>query len=292
MATEQGNLRAFASVVATEDAAHICFRFGKLLVEVGKIFHLFDSDRTAQELQHAACDIYHRTANRAGEASALLELGALTIATPNAGDYYHRALTNYQQTGNRAGEAAALVALGRYETMIDDELARDYYRRAVTIYQQTGDRNGEATALLELCMIPSRGDTDVAEELRQALTIYERAGDLGGQVRTLHRLGGAASDAGNYAVASEYLHRALSIDRQAGDWRSEAVILRELGDVAIVQGRRDEASSYYQRAHAVYVESSDPDNSLDAAQARTIQEDIDRITAGDLPLSLLGRLLF
>lgn len=292
LATEQGNLRAFASVVATEEAAHICFRFGKLLVEVGRMFYLLESDWTARELQYAACNIYHRTANRAGEASALLELGALTIATPNAGDYYRRALTIYQQTGNRAGEAAALVALGRYETTIDDELARDYYRRAVTIYQQTGNRTGEAAALLDLCKIPSHaGDTAAAEELRQALTIYERAGDLGGQARTLHRLGGAASDAGNYAVASEYLHRALSIDRQAGDWRSEAVILRDLGDVAIVQGRRDEANSYYQRAHAVYVESSDPDNSLDAAQARTIQEDIDRINTGNLPLSLLGRLL-
>jgi len=81
----------------------------------------------------------------------------------------------------------------------------------------------------------------------QSLTLYESLGDLMGQAKTLHNLGIACTESGDWSAALRHFRHAIEIENQLGDVHSVAKTTNSLGVLLLHRGAVSAAAKAYQR---------------------------------------------
>jgi tetratricopeptide (TPR) repeat protein len=217
-----------------------------------------------------ALDAARRTGDRAAEATALSEVGAINWRQgrlQQAGDHSRRALALFRAVGDRAGEADELGNLGHLEAEQGRyEQAARRQEDAVAIWRDLGDRSGEARAL---------GDLGVARRLQgryreaaghyqRTLDLFREVGDRLGEALTLARLGVVDLRLGRHQHAARYLRQALAVFHEMGDTTDETETLIRLGEVDLGLGRYAQAAGNFEQALATSREIGDPGLEADA----------------------------
>jgi len=130
--------------------------------------------------------------------------------------------------------------------------SRSLWKECLENFQSLGEegRQGEATALTGLANAASEvGDYALASGLhQQALELTREIGDKAGTANSIRNLGWIAMRTGDYGKAQDHLEEALSLYRQIDDKDRIASCLSGLGEVAVRFGD-------YERAKPILEES-------------------------------------
>jgi predicted ATPase/DNA-binding SARP family transcriptional activator len=151
-----------------------------------------------------------------------------------------------------AGLGHALVFLERLEP------ARAALIEALTLYRDAGDERGETLVLLSLGaaeFIAGAPESALAWA-EQALPIYERLDDPLGIASTLHRIGEALRELGDFERSAELFVRSMEI-RRADRLGSAASTVHSLGDLYLDKGDLPAAERYYREALALGLKEGD-----------------------------------
>lgn len=223
--------------------------------------------------------------DRAGQASALLQLGVVRVLTGDylaALDALEEAGRLYQELGNPLGQANALTQLGEIRGVVDDVpgAARDL-EQALRLYEQLGNPLGRANALARLGNIRRyTGDLPGAiPDLEQALRLYRQVGDRDGESTMLIALGNVHRLTGDFADAARSLQEALRLYGRLDLELGRANALAELGELRRVTGDYPDAARCLERALRIYQERG---NQMGQANAQVWLGTL-RQTTGDLP---------
>ncbi|MGD0700623.1 MAG: tetratricopeptide repeat protein [Trebonia sp.] len=211
-----------------------------------------------------------RTGDRAGEATALLEIGIVNgqqSRYQQAADQHQQALALFRAVADRAGEARTLGNLGvndmqrgRYQD------AARHQQEAVAIYRDIGDRLGEIRALDNLGFARQRQGRyqEAAGYHEQTLNLSREIGDRPGEAFALGSLGTVDLRLGRFEHAAGYLKQALALFQDMGNTVSEAEILARLGEVYLGLGLHEQAAGNFDQALATSREIGDPGLEADA----------------------------
>ncbi len=254
---EHGSLLACAYFAhRTQDRA----RLVRLVSAIATFLRHSGPWNQAAQLDGLAVEAARHDGDRAGEASALANLGVISYLT---GDYQDSrgALTGslaiYREIGDRLGEAEALMQLGTLLRLSGDNRgASDAQASALELYRDLDNRLGQAYALIELGTIrPLVGDYPGAgEALAQSLEISRELGDRFAQAYALSELGAARHLMGDYPDAIDALDQALEIARDVSDQFAEAYALNEIGLVRQFVGDYVAANAASTEALKIYRE--------------------------------------
>jgi adenylate cyclase len=82
---------------------------------------------------------------------------------------------------------------------------------------------------------------------QRSLALYEEMGDLLGQAQTLHNLGIAYTETGDWMAAKRHFQCAIELEEQLGDVHGVAKVTNSLGIILFYQGTLDAAARAYQK---------------------------------------------
>jgi tetratricopeptide (TPR) repeat protein/DNA-binding SARP family transcriptional activator len=204
-----------------------------------------------------------RTGDRAGEATALTNLGIISWrqgSYQQAIDYHERALAASAETGNRLGEAIAVANLGIvHERQGRYQRSASCHQQALALFREAGDPSGEARALGNLGSVAGRqGQYEQAVSwYEQALTLFRAIGDEAGEASALPDLGVAYQRQGRYEQAVGCYRRALALFEESGDRTGEAEALNGVGEILLATERPDEARVAHTAALALASQTGD-----------------------------------
>ncbi|HEU5473392.1 MAG TPA: tetratricopeptide repeat protein [Actinophytocola sp.] len=217
-------------------------------------------------LHEHAIGAARRSADRAGEAGALVSLGDLYQRTGHyeqAVDHLSTGLAIARDLSDVDIEGRALFHLG-FICLLSGRYERgaEYNRAALACMRATGNRFGEARALGNLgCAYQMTGQLDLAaDHLRQTLALCRDLDDQEGEARVLDDLGTIYRLTGRPERAAEHHSAALELLREVGDREGEACALDNLGLVCQENGRLDRAAEHHRAALAISRDIGDRDD--------------------------------
>jgi tetratricopeptide (TPR) repeat protein len=214
----------------------------------------------AVRLHRKAVEAAERTADRAGQAEALVNVGIIAFLRgdyPDARAALTRSLELYQEIDDPPGRAHALAQMGTFQRLTGNfEAAIDAQSQALEIYRALDDRSGQAYVLTELGTVhPMVGDYSQANRaLSQALDLSRELGDRLAEAYALNELGTIRPLIGDYPGAVTVLAQSLEIARELRDNFAEAFALNELGNVRRLTGDYGDAAEASSRALDIYRE--------------------------------------
>ncbi|MEV0381491.1 tetratricopeptide repeat protein [Nonomuraea sp. NPDC050643] len=208
----------------------------------------------AEGLHTRALSVARATADRLGEAEALIALGEISrmqSRRDRATEDITRALTVARAIGHCSGEVRALNSLGMILGVQGQyTLAARHFTQALAIATAIGHRTGELDALIacgNVHRLLGQHEQCVAD-LTRALGIARSIGHRIGELRALIGLGRIHLKRGGHEPAIGYFTRALSLARDAGHRLGELSVLNALGDLHRAEGRHERARDGYRRA--------------------------------------------
>jgi tetratricopeptide (TPR) repeat protein/transcriptional regulator with XRE-family HTH domain len=265
--TERPNLHAAAEYAAassrTMHAVQIPAAMGEFLRTRGH----WDQSAT---LHQAALAAARKAGNRAGEATALHELGILqTLAGdfPAAANSMANAVTLYDSLGDRTNQVYALNQLGYVQVLTGNyPTAIANHEQALALARGSGDRRAEAVSLKYLSFAQQHtGDyAACAANLTRTLELYRSLGNRLGEADAVHNLGALQTLTGDYPAAEASQRQALEIFRDLGDRPYHAWALNDLGMVQQLTGDYPAAAASHQQALELF---RDLGNRLGQAEA-------------------------
>jgi predicted ATPase/DNA-binding SARP family transcriptional activator len=164
-----------------------------------------------------------------------------------------KSLQIYREIGtcSRAGEASALSELGGSISDKDPQRAVIYYRQALEFYREIGDLPKVATNLFrvgaDLWKIEP-GNSESRPLLQEALDIFLKTSNPGGVALIYHHFAKFDKDELNFESAFAWWEKCLPIFRQIGDQDMICYIYLFLGDIARYKGDWPSAISYFKNA--------------------------------------------
>ncbi|KST63899.1 hypothetical protein BC008_16265 [Mastigocoleus testarum BC008] len=210
-----------------------------------------------------ALQIYRKIKDRAGEGSALNNLG---LAYNSIGEYkisiefFQESLVIVKELGNRAGVGSTLTNLGiAYDKLGKHKKAIEYYQQSLGIFKDIGSHKGESRVLTNLGIAyGSLGDNKRAIEFFQkSLVIVKELSDRAGEAATLDNLGGAYNSLGDYRKAIGFEQQSLVIAREIGDRVRESSALSGLGTAYYFLRDYRKAIGFYHESLAIDKEIGD-----------------------------------
>jgi DNA-binding SARP family transcriptional activator len=256
----EAELPNLASIAANGPADHVV-RLSATLFRYLDGGHSVD----ALAIHGHARDAARRGGDRAGEAQALLDLGATHMQLSqyrHAADLLRQALALFRDVGDEVGQARTLSNLAIVESRLGRfREAADLHAQVLALFRQIGDRTGEARALGSLSDAEERlGNYEAAAgHLAQALDLFRKTGDRVGEAFALTNLGVVEERLDRYDAATAHHEEALAQFRQLGHRRGEAWTLDSLGDVHTHLGRSESGAGYHRRALELFREIGDLD---------------------------------
>jgi tetratricopeptide (TPR) repeat protein len=238
MQAERPNLQACVEhAAATARYAHaigIAAAMSTFLYEQG----YWDQARSIYQTAAAAGEA---AGDRAGQAGALINLGAMQRMNDNAAaaDALTQAFALYRDLGNQLGQARALIYLGSVQTVTGDyPAATETLTQALDLFHGLSDQAGHADVLLRLAAVQfETGDYPaVTEALTQALALYRDLGNQLGQANTLDHIGSVQYETGDYPAATTTLTQALALYRELGNRLGQANAFSDLSAVQAATG--------------------------------------------------------
>lgn len=162
----------------------------------------------------------------------------------------------YASAGDRAGEASALYQIGKMSLGNLSE-AEKIFRETLQIQHELGSKSGEAGSLNAIAIVQSWAkDFKGAEEsYRQALVIAQEVGDSQNTALVLHNLGDTEKEVGDFASAKIHLREALRLGQRFGDKGLIAGCYLNLADVYASEGNLPDAKKMANNALAVFRET-------------------------------------
>ena len=226
---------------------------------------LYFQARYPEALQkfQAALVCYQETGNRAGEGTALSNIGAVYKAQgryTEALEVFQRALAILREVGDRAAEGTTLNNIGSvYDAQGRHADALEAYQQALIIHREVGNRVQEGDTLNNIGMVyDAQGRyAEALESYQQALGIAREVGDRIGEGTTLSNIGVVYDNQGRHAEALEMYQQALAIHREVGNRSMEGVTLNNIGSVYRAQGRYAKSLEAFQQALTIIVEVGD-----------------------------------
>ena len=82
---------------------------------------------------------------------------------------------------------------------------------------------------------------------QRSLDLYEEMGDLVGQAKTLHNLGIAYTESGDWMAAKRHFQRAIELEERLGNVHGVAKVTNSLGIILFYQGTLDAAARAYRK---------------------------------------------
>ncbi|TMQ34355.1 MAG: tetratricopeptide repeat protein [Planctomycetota bacterium] len=177
--------------------------------------------------------------------------GGAAYAQGNPREQADRMLADARRTGDRHGEASALTDLGIMSMHEGNEAqAVAFLEEAWALARQLADRSRENDILPNLGMATlAIGQTQRAQQLfEQALAYARNSGDRFSEKAALQGLGLSWAVLGDPAQAITYLEQALALARELNDWQQESTLLWYLGIGHATLGQREQAIFYAQQA--------------------------------------------
>jgi DNA-binding SARP family transcriptional activator/tetratricopeptide (TPR) repeat protein len=207
----------------------------------------------------------HRLADPTAEALAhrLLASALLLLAAyPEAHRHLERALDLYTRTGNLIGQASAQLNLGiLWERQGLVQRALDHDQQALALFRAAGHRRGEAGALNAVgwdhTVLGDHAKAIVYCE--QALAVQRQIGDRVGEAASCDSLGYAHYQLGHYAEAAAWFRYTVGLYRALGDPPDEADTLTHLGDTQHAAGALAAARATWQQALDILIDLDHPD---------------------------------
>ena len=236
-ALEQGHLPPNRTALARQGRAEGYRMLGNFLAEQADLEALVD-------LATVLRDIPLLTETYAQQATALRELGSLTVAQERA----DMALRLGRQSGDARLEAVGLRAVGRvHESFGNLPAFRQASEQAVTLFRSVGDNTGEALSLADTAWygVISGHPEGVQMLLEQSLALFRQLGDRMGEAFALNILGISTSDA---ARQRGYYEQALEIYKSTGARARMAIIANNLVFTYLNLGLYARAREYAERA--------------------------------------------
>ena len=237
--TERANLQACAGYAAAHGLAMPAVW---LPAQLGDFLRKHGYLDQALALHQAAAEIAQPAGDRAGQATALNNLGyiyRLVGQYSAAISSLTQALSLYRDLGYQTGQVDALNLLGAVHNEIDDlPAAAGAAAEALTGARAAGDKSGEAHALATLATA-QQGDIGyraATEMYSQAQALLREAGDQHGLARTLTVAGITQKWMGDYGQAVSSFTEAAALSRELGDPLYEGLALIRLGNVHRVTG--------------------------------------------------------
>jgi DNA-binding SARP family transcriptional activator len=211
-----------------------------------------------------AVELARRNQDFAGEAQALIDLGALYRRVGRyheAVDCLEGSLSILRESGERDSQAAGLTNLGAtHQWLGQHDKAIAYHEESLAIYRELGDRHGQAHSLSNLGLASlRRGRYDKAIAwLEESLVIRRELGARHGQAHSLAGLGETYRRLEQYDEAIACLQDSLDIYREFGDRHGQAHTLTNLGAVDHRQGRHRQAVTRLEEGLDIYRELGGP----------------------------------
>jgi predicted ATPase/transposase/DNA-binding XRE family transcriptional regulator len=204
--------------------------------------------------------------NIPGHAKALMVAGFVTYFhgdKAGARARYEESLAISTALQDQHGRASALVYFGWVED--DPALAWVRYEEALAVFRSLGDRFGISWALGDMGLAASdRGEYALASSYAaEALALARDLGDRRQMAYTLWVLGVALLCRGDYTQASRHMQESLALSRALGDVVWIAYFLGGAGEAALYQGDYTHAAACYEEAVAICREVGD-NNGRDA----------------------------
>jgi tetratricopeptide (TPR) repeat protein len=265
--TERPNLHAAADYAAASGRTWHAVRIPAAMGEFLRTRGYWDQSAA---LHQAALAATRTAGDRAGEATALHELGILQTL---AGDYpaaaasEAAAVTLYEGLGDRPNQIYALNQLGFVQALTGEyPAAIASHQQALALARGSGDRRAEAVSLKYLSFPQQRtGDyAAAAANLARTLELYRGLGNRFGEGDALNELGELQTLTGDYPAADTNLRQALQIFRDLGDRPYQAWGLNDLGMVQQLTGDYPAAAASHQQALELF---RDLGNRLGQAEA-------------------------
>jgi tetratricopeptide (TPR) repeat protein len=137
-----------------------------------------------------------------------------------------------QRTGDRAGEATALLDLGTVDwRQARYEQATSHFQQSLALFRETDDRAGEAKALAGLADADLRRGSyqQATGQVRRSLALFREIGDRAGEAEALNSLGEVLLATGRFQDARTQHTTALSLATQIADKDQQARAHNGLG---------------------------------------------------------------
>lgn len=221
-------------------------------------------------INRSACIAAREARDRAAEAAAMTNLGALDVRQgryADAAGHLQRALELSQAAGDRTNQARAQSTLGNiYLRQGDYGHAARCHKHALALHESAGDRTGEGRAHVNLGIVEMlQGHYLLAtRHYRRALAIRHETGDQDGEGYVRINLGEVYFRQDRYPQAARQFQNALALFRRVGDRTGEAHSLTSLGSADLGQGRLSEAADHYQQGLALCRETGDRSGEAEA----------------------------
>ncbi len=194
---------------------------------------------------------YQSLQNRAGEAIALANLGAVYVALERYRDAIaalEAFLPLADSWGNRQGEAQALGNLGiAYKELGNYDQALRSHRQAGKLMRSLGDRAGLGQVLVNLGNVfEALGDYEKATiAYQQSLNVAQQRGDRVGEGVAQGNLGGVYANLGQHDKAIVAQTTSLALAKTTGNREGQASTLINLGTVYHIRSDYKRAIGYY-----------------------------------------------
>jgi CHAT domain-containing protein len=182
-----------------------------------------------------AIEFYRAAGERAGEASALTNIGVVYNQLgerQKALDYLSHALSLHKLVGDQREQARTLTYMGFASSgLTERQKALEYFLQSLQLSQAAGDGPGEAHSLLDISSIyGGLGEPQKSlDYLNLALVKSRSVGDSALEARTLGSMGAVHNQLGDAARALEYFNEALALYKAQGDRYKEGLTLTNIG---------------------------------------------------------------
>jgi tetratricopeptide (TPR) repeat protein len=173
------------------------------LLDLGAISHLRGDQRNAEPLLRQSLELFSKSHDAAGEATAHQWLGVVALAAgglDTAATHFEESLKKWRRLGNQQMTAADLGNLGETRYLAGAFAdAEALYREALNIYDSLGDPMGRGFVVSQLGRLAlDRKQTEAAVTLLlDGLRLRWDAGDRGGAADTLDALAEAVVQTGD-----------------------------------------------------------------------------------------------
>jgi tetratricopeptide (TPR) repeat protein/transcriptional regulator with XRE-family HTH domain len=210
-----------------------------------------------------ARDAARRAGDPAGEARALLGIGAATWQTgrhEDAIDHIRRSLALFGQAGDEVGRARAMGNLATVFWLLGRHgPAAEHYQQALALYRRTGDRTGEANSLTNLGKVELQigRSEQAAHQHSQALALARQAANRVVEATALTNLATTEVSLGRYEQAVTHNDQSLALFRALGSRAGEASVLTSLGVACTGLGRTGEATEHHRHALALFQQNGE-----------------------------------
>jgi CHAT domain-containing protein len=195
------------------------------------------------------------TAGRAAYAEAERARLATPSQRQEAIKKYEEAIDLYRVAGERAGEGSALTNIGVvYNQLGEKQKALEYLNQALPLHRLVGDKREEARTFTYMGFVSSdlTDRPKALEYFNQALRLREAAGDISGEAYSLGHISSIYNALGESQKALDYLNLALVKSRASGDRARQAWVLSITGGQHNQLGDGARALEYFKEALPLY----------------------------------------